>query len=224
MMTSFEDFTDSGSVALLESIKQEQRDLPAISAQVRGLAAALSSAPAPSFARLQGDWKLAFVSSEQGFSLIGTGLHKVFGTRMEELFVTFSGRRKARLIETTEVLRVIGPFPNVKNVLSGTIAFKEAGGGAAAIAAETGASLLTLTYSSMIEGTGRVLDGKENERVAAFWVRHLDERALVLEAAKASGSGKYDGASDIAAGELLVFEKEPDLAAEFVRLRIDVKE
>ena len=164
MMTSFEDFTDSGSVALLESIKQEQRDLPAISAQVRGLAAALSSAPAPSFARLQGDWKLAFVSSEQGFSLIGTGLHKVFGTRMEELFVTFSGRRKARLIETTEVLRVIGPFPNVKNVLSGTIAFKEAGGGAAAIAAETGASLLTLTYSSMIEGTGRVSESRPSRR------------------------------------------------------------
>lgn len=165
MMTSFEDFTDSGGVALLESIKQEQRDLAAISAQVRGLAAALSSAPAPSFARLQGDWKLAFVSSEQGFSLIGTGLHKVFGTRMEELFVTFSGRRKARLIETTEVLRVIGPFPNVKNVLSGSIAFgKEAGGGAAAIAAETGASLLTLTYGSMIDGTGKVSESRPSRR------------------------------------------------------------
>ena len=51
-----------------------------------------------------------------------------------------------------------------------------------------------------------------------------DRRMWSAQAAKASGSGKYDGASDIAAGELLVFEKEPDLAAEFARLRIDAKE
>ena len=48
-----------------------------------------------SFALLRGDWKLSFVRNIDTFSIVGTGLHKVALSRMEELFMSFSGKRKA---------------------------------------------------------------------------------------------------------------------------------
>ena len=79
------------------ALAEEQRDMAVISPLVNDLSQWANVPPGEdvSFALLRGDWKLSFVRNVDTFSIVGTGLHKVALTRMEELFMSFSGKRKA---------------------------------------------------------------------------------------------------------------------------------
>lgn len=80
------------------ALAEEQRDMAVISPLVNALPQWANVPPGEDvrFALLRGDWKLSFVRNVDTFSIVGTGLHKVALTRMEELFMSFSGKRKAR--------------------------------------------------------------------------------------------------------------------------------
>ena len=99
----FEDFSSVGTVPaaareLSGALAEEQRDMAVISPLVNALPQWANVPPGEDvrFALLRGDWKLSFVRNVDTFSIVGTGLHKVALTRMEELFMSFSGKRKAR--------------------------------------------------------------------------------------------------------------------------------
>jgi hypothetical protein len=71
------------------------------------------------------------VGSEDAISHIGTGLHKVPLARLQEVFLSALGTTTSKKsnknnnnknrIELSEVIRLLGPFPNVKRTLQLTI-------------------------------------------------------------------------------------------------------
>lgn len=71
---------------------------------------------------LYGDWRMVWASSDDALSAVGSGLHRVAMTRLEDIFVSLGD---GGTLETNEVLRVIGPFPNVRNTLTGSVPIKE---------------------------------------------------------------------------------------------------
>ena len=56
------------------------------------------------------------MGSDVAICHVGTGLHKVPLARLQEVFLSCLGRNR---LEVLEVIRILGPFPNVKNVLQG---------------------------------------------------------------------------------------------------------
>ena len=70
----------------------------------------------------------------------------------------------------------------------------------------------------MVDGTGKVVDGKDQARTVALWVRHADPNLLVLEAAKGTAGGV--GLGDVGSGEVLVFERTLELADDLKKLRV----
>ena len=141
-----------------------------------------------SFVTPDGDYRLVWAKSDEAVSEIGTGLHRVPLARLEEIFLTFERRKEVAL---TEIVRIIGPFPNVKNALFGDFSLKK--------------NDLTISYKRGVDGTGKSLDGKA--RNVSFEVVHSSDRCLVLVPSNKRG-------------EWLVFEKEPDLVGALERLRV----
>lgn len=96
------------------------------------------------------DFRLAWVGSDDAICHVGTGLHKVPLARLQEVFLSFLGRNR---IEIQEVIRILGPFPNVKNTLQGASSFGR----------QEDVFEWRLTWESMLDGTGKeVLAGKED--------------------------------------------------------------
>ncbi|CAM9179809.1 unnamed protein product, partial [Hapterophycus canaliculatus] len=128
---------------LLQACAQPKRDLDKIAADIADLRSRTSALkPAQSY-DLSKDWRLVFASDDDVISVVGTGLHKLPLTRMQDFFLTLSGgSTTVRQIVAIEVLRVIGPFPNLRNTLSGDCK-------------STGTDSLNIRYTSMIDGTGK---------------------------------------------------------------------
>lgn len=133
----------------------------------------------------KGDFRLVWVRSDDALAQIGTGLHRVPLARMEELFVTLDDT-----ITLTEVIRVIGPFPNVKNQLFGDYSLKKL--------------KMNVSYKTGVDGTGKELKGA---RDVSFRLVHASNDLFVLEAS----NGK---------DQWLVFEREIDINDALKRLRV----
>mmetsp|Transcript_1357 Transcript_1357/g.3138 ORF Transcript_1357/g.3138 Transcript_1357/m.3138 type:complete len:347 (-) Transcript_1357:82-1122(-) len=120
-------------------------------------------------AKDRSDYRLAWVGSDDAICHLGTGLHKVPLARMQEVFMNCLGRNR---IEILEVISLIGPFPNVKNILQGTT--KISGG-------IEGADV-QITMEKMIDGTGKTIDAgtDDNIRRVDLEVAFSDERAIVV--------------------------------------------
>ena len=178
-----------------ESRKENNRDL-ALLDEACAAAAALVETDAglsPSRGSLAGDWKLVWASSDDAVCSIGSGLHTLPLTLLEDIFVSFSGGA----VETAEVLRVMGPFPNVRNTLAGKFNFP--GGGA-----------MSLSYDKMVDGNGGVIkapDGASTRRVDLRSCFGVSGAMIFLP------KGVPDG--------VLVFEREPDVDAALKALRVD---
>ena len=120
-------------------------------------------------AKDRSDYRLAWVGSDDAICHLGTGLHKVPLARMQEVFMNCLGRNR---IEILEVISLIGPFPNVKNILQGTT--KISGG-------IEGADV-QITMEKMVDGTGKTIDAgtDDNIRRVDLEVAFSDERAIVV--------------------------------------------
>merc|ERR1711990_42418 len=100
----------------------------------------------------------------------GSGLHKVFATRMEDLFVSFGpdvmmASKGAVGFETAEILRVFGPFPNIRNTFAGEFKVGQGQGG---VSRRDWADGVTLSYDTMVNGLGQSIkapDGKDTRRM-----------------------------------------------------------
>ena len=174
---------------LVDACGDSTRDLAAIDGLV-GALGAMAQAPASDAPALAaGDWKLVWARSDDGVCAVGTGLHKVPLANLEEVFLSIGPKK----IVTTEVIRVLGPFPNVKNLLSGSASMKK--------------GKVLFSYDTCIDGTGAELSGSQTRDVA-FDVASLSRDLLVL------------CASTVGADEWLVFEREPDLAGTLASCRV----
>ena len=134
----------------------------------------------------QSSYRLAWVGSDKAICHIGTALHKVPLARLQEIFLCLGYNRW----ELLEVIRILGPFPNVRNTLKGDVKVMKMGnksgfssGGAVPVNDGSGreAVRLNIAYNSMVDGTGKeILAGKEtNVKYVDLDVWFASEKAVV---------------------------------------------
>ena len=144
-------------------------------------------------------YRMIWAASDNAICYLGSGLHNVPLARLQEVFISFL----KSTIEVHEVIRLIGPFPNVKNTLKGEI---------------SGFTTNTpsIKYTSMIDGTGKeVLAGKqENEKIVPLDVVLATENVIIWKDPNGSGSGS--GSEE----DFLVFIREYDMTAKLDILRV----
>jgi hypothetical protein len=148
------------------------------------------------------DYRLAWVGSDDSVTHIGTGLHKVPLARLQEVFLSFPGRNRVLL---QEVIRILGPFPNVRNTLSGS----------SRSSTRDGVTEWNVQWDSMVDGTGKeLLAGKEeNIKAVPLRVYYSDEMAIV---ASRPCDDPWQGNGE----NTLLFLREDDLENKLEALRV----
>ena len=210
---------------LLEVLESDskQKDLNAILNPVRELVS-LGSATEQFRTLTAGsketnNYRLAWVGGDDAISHVGTGLHKVPLARLQEVFLSLPGRNRVQLLE---VIRVIGPFPNVKNTLQGESKMAKSSSSDEESGYET--VEWNIVWDSMTDGTGKeLLAGKaENVQRVLLHVCFADEQVLVA-VVPPSIENPSERRKDIFEGDganILVFVKEEDLDDKLERLRV----
>uniref|UniRef100_A0A7S2SLA9 Uncharacterized protein n=1 Tax=Eucampia antarctica TaxID=49252 RepID=A0A7S2SLA9_9STRA len=161
-------------------------------------------------------FRLTWVGSDNAVTHIGTGLQKVPLARLEEVFLRFS--MKGKRIEVLEVLRILGPFPNIRNTLVGDVSSRNKDN-------------LSFSYNSMIDGTGKeILAGTESKKKKVdLQVLFADKNALVLLVPPSDDDD--DDNVTVAINDdyifrnngenILFFTKQADLDEELAKLRVN---
>ena len=164
-------------------------------------------------------YRLAWVGSDSAICHIGTSLHKVPLARLQEMYIIL-GYNKWELLE---VIRILGPFPNVRNTLKGELKVKKLNSNG--IAANTNGKeregvRMEISYTSMVDGTGKeILAGKEdNVKRVELDVWFANEKALVCTV-PSDEDGNGDPLSGGDGSNLLLFLKEDDLDESLEKLR-----
>ena len=155
------------------------------------------------------DYRLAWVGSDDALCHIGTGLHKVPLARMQEVFMNCVGRNR---IEILEVISLIGPFPNVKNILQGTTTIsRESSNG----------SEVEIVMDKMVDGTGKEIKaGAEGDiRRVNLEVAFFDERAIVVVVPKEDDDNSKP--LDDNGKRILLFVREDDLDEKLEAYRVN---
>ena len=151
------------------------------------------------------DYRMVWAGSDDAICHLGTGLHNVPLARLEEVFLTLGKKR----IEVKEVIRILGPFPNVRNTLKGDVTLPKSGGTSGA------ASKMKVEYDSMIDGTGKqILAGSEqNKKALDLDVLFADENAIVCAVpSEEGGVGEQP--------KLLFFAAEDSMNVKLEMLRV----
>ena len=187
--------------SLGEIFQEEERDLNVILDRLREL----SSLQGTEMRRISAgstrvDFKMVWAGSDAAICHLGSGLHKVPLARLQEVFMTIGKKR----IEVNEVIRILGPFPNVKNILKGDTAVEK--------------DILNVKYTSMVDGTGKeILAGKaENVQRLSLDVVYASDEAIIF----AVPDELRDEVFDDNGSSLLVFFKEEDINYELEALRV----
>ena len=159
-------------------------------------------------AKDRSDYRLAWVGSDDAICHLGTGLHKVPLARMQEVFMNCLGRNK---VEILEVISLIGPFPNVKNILQGNT--KISGG--------SDGSEIQIVMEKMVDGTGKTIDAgtDDNIRRVDLEVAFSDERAIVALLPDEGNPNAKPLDND--GKRVLLFVKEDDLDEQLEKLRVN---
>lgn len=147
------------------------------------------------------DYRMVWAGSDDAICHLGTGLHNVPLARLEEIFLTLGKKR----IEVKEVIRILGPFPNVRNTLKGDVSLPKS------------ASKMSISYDSMIDGTGKqILAGSEdNKKALDLDVLFADENAIICAVPSEEGSGVGEQGSRV-----LFFAAEDSLNVKLEMLRV----
>ncbi|CAB9506674.1 expressed unknown protein [Seminavis robusta] len=162
------------------------------------------------------DYRLAWVGSDNAICHMGTGLHKVPLARLQEVYLSALGKSR---VEVLEVIRIIGPFPNARNTLegSGKIGKRnvEYNGDGSTF------SELSVTYDSMIDGTGnRITAGVENNvRNYNLHILFCDETAIVAVVPPTAEASWEDPLQDNGAN-ILFFAREETLEENLDKMRV----
>lgn len=158
------------------------------------------------------DYRMIWAGSDDALCHLGTGLHKVPLARLQEVFVTLGKSR----VEMYEVIRILGPFPNVKNTLKGDVTTMKP--------SSSSQSTLRVSYDSMIDGTGKeILSGKvENVRTIELKTRFASEDIIVCETPTAGKEEEnmYEDGFGVNGSNLLIFALEADMDIKMEALRV----
>ena len=148
------------------------------------------------------DYRMVWAGSDDAICHLGTGLHNVPLARLEEVFLTLGKKR----IEVKEVIRILGPFPNVRNTLKGDVTLPKSGA----------ASKMKVEYDSMIDGTGKqILAGSEdNKKASDLDVLFADENAIVCAVPSEEGGVGEQGS------KVLFFAAEASMNVKLEMLRV----
>jgi len=163
-------------------------------------------------------YRLAWVGSDAAICHIGTSLHKVPLARLQEMYIVL-GYNKWELLE---VIRILGPFPNVRNTLKGELKVKKMNSsGISNTGKDREGVRMEISYNSMVDGTGKeILAGKEdNVKRVELDVWFANEKALVCTVPNTDGDEDGDPLSSGDGSNLLLFLKEDDLDESLEKLR-----
>lgn len=178
---------------LLAACGDASRDMELIDRVVGDLEAMPGVAAADATPVACGDWRLVWARSDEGVGAIGTGLHRVPLAKLEDIFLSVSPRR----VIVSEIVRVMGPFPNIKNVLSGS--------------SSVSPTTVAFSYDKVFDGTGKELTNSQ-ARDVSFKLASLSKNVMVI------------CATSLGSAEWLVFEREDDLAGALTALRVSTTE
>lgn len=205
---------DQAVLRIISNIEEKLEEKASLEDILNGIRPLLTIAGGKQLRRLtasakQVDYRLAWVGGDDSLSHIGTGLHKVPLARMQEVFLTCQGRNR---IELLEVIRIIGPFPNVRNILSGD-------------SSVTSCEEMTeweIVMDSMTDGTGKeILAGTEdNIRRVKLHVYFADHSAILAVVPPESGGLREDPLEEGGAHALL-FVRDNDMEAKLEKLRVN---
>jgi hypothetical protein len=164
-------------------------------------------------ARQPSNYRLAWVGSDDAICHVGTGLHKVPLARLQEVFFNALGKNRVELLE---VIRLLGPFPNVKNTLQGTIQYANNN--------NNNNDILQITMDSMVDGTGKeIMAGTaDNIRRVSLQVELVSEPVLVMVVPnmKENKSTRRSDPLQDNGQHILVFVKEDELNEKLDALRV----
>ena len=190
------------------------------------------------------DYRLAWAGSDDAICHIGTGLHKVPLARLQEIFFSCLNNNSGggsggagRRIELLEVIRILGPFPNVRNTLQGTTKMErimtsttpvtdndndDDDGNEPAVVHK-----LMITMDSMIDGTGKeIMAGTDdNVRRVPLHLYVADENVIVAVVPPSNNNNNNnkvlrDDPMEANGANVLVFLKEEKLNEKLDSLRV----
>lgn len=195
------------------------------------------------------NYNLAWVGSDDAICHLGTGLHKVPLARLQDIFMTIGGGSDLDLdfgrmkkgskgkgyygsITVLEVISILGPFPNVRNTLKGSISDGKNKKSSSTSSSAFGSSVseqtnsdvtmekgeqVLVTYDSMVDGLGKEIEaGKDsNLRTVDLGILYADENAIVCLVPDNEDSDMFakNGAN------VLLFLKEEDVDGKLEALR-----
>jgi len=165
----------------------------------------------------QPSYRLAWVGSDDAVCHVGTSLHKVPLARLQEIYLLLGYNRW----ELLEVIRILGPFPNVRNTLKGDLKVKKLNSGV-----EREGVRMEIDYRSMIDGIGKeILAGEEdNVKNVNLDVWFANEKAIVCTVPNSSsGDGEEESEGQDPLGgdgsKILFFVAEENVDEELEKLR-----
>mmetsp|Transcript_14127 Transcript_14127/g.20172 ORF Transcript_14127/g.20172 Transcript_14127/m.20172 type:complete len:459 (+) Transcript_14127:84-1460(+) len=210
--------------------------------------------PSSSSTTNNSNYSLAWVGGDDAICHIGTGLHKVPLARLDEMFLTLGGipppatslsdinnniigkkskkRKDIRAGWTIyEVIRILGPFPNVRNTLQGAISIPSLPTSSSSpYSSSSSVPTVNIRYESMIDGTGKeLLAGKEeNARDIPLSILYADTDAILcIKPSSSSTTTNDDSPNNIIQdcmgtnGEnVLLFLREDDMDAKMELMRV----
>lgn len=165
------------------------------------------------------DYRLAWVGSDDAICHLGTGLHNVPLARLQEVFFSCIGKSR---LEVYEVIRIIGPFPNVRNTLEGS---GKVGKRNVVYDPNEDKTVteLKLEYDSMTDGTGKQITAGviDNVRKVDLHIAFCDENAIVAVVPPEGDNGltRTDPLED-SGTHVLFFVKEVALDEKLDALRV----
>jgi len=168
------------------------------------------------------DYTLAWVGSDDAICHVGTGLHKVPLARLQDIFVTVGNiGLKSTSWRMMEVIRILGPFPNVRNTLLGQVMeFKKSNSGGG-----EGRTNIKIRYDSIVDGIGKQLNAgtEEDKRFVNLDVLYADEEVIICVVPPAADT-KDDGTIEALLGEggknVLLFLKEDEMEEKLELARV----
>eukprot|EP00584_Thalassiosira_punctigera_P022756 CAMPEP_0172575574 /NCGR_PEP_ID=MMETSP1067-20121228/137282_1 /TAXON_ID=265564 ORGANISM="Thalassiosira punctigera, Strain Tpunct2005C2" /NCGR_SAMPLE_ID=MMETSP1067 /ASSEMBLY_ACC=CAM_ASM_000444 /LENGTH=440 /DNA_ID=CAMNT_0013368225 /DNA_START=25 /DNA_END=1347 /DNA_ORIENTATION=- len=191
--------SDIKALADLNSLTNDRTLLPSLKSILSARPKEDSERPA---------YRLAWAGSDEGICHIGTSLHKVPLARLQEMYLLL-GFGKWELLE---VIRILGPFPNVRNTLKGELKVNKMQG------VEREGARLEVKYQSMIDGTGKEILAGGDVKVVGLDVWFANEKAMVCTIPGDDEEGGDDPMSGDGSN-MLLFVAEEDVDGQLEKLR-----
>merc|ERR1711957_148476 len=167
------------------------------------------------------DYNLAWVGSDEAICHVGTGLHKVPLARLQDVFLTVGNfGLKSKCWRMMEVIRILGPFPNVRNTLMGQVtSFRDNG-----VDGGSDGTSIGIRYDSIVDGVGKELDAgtEDNKREFNLNIIYADEEAIIAVVPNEDDDSSVSGVPGCGKDgkNVLLFLKEDELEERLDKMRV----